>query len=262
VGECLRAKFVRMNVHALKPLTRAPDAGLAARGKPVARRGRKARGLTQTARLPVFEEDGRQEGAPQHGKGALFRMTRLQYLAHRPRRTLAALATVLVAVGITAASGASFTASSASPGNVFSTGTLHISSTKDNAAILTVGNMRPGDPASTGLVDIGNTGSLSGNFTLAHTTPNDSDTANPLSGKLNLVVADCGTFSGTTPPSCTGATPLYSGTLADMPGTPVSLGAFAGGVKHRYQFSVSLDSTADNAYQGDSSSTEFDFNAA
>jgi hypothetical protein len=188
-------------------------------------------------------------------------MSRLQVLVNRPRRTLAALATVLVAVGITAASGASFTASSASPGNVFATGTLTISSSKDNAAIMNVGGVRPGDPASTGLVDVQNTGSLSGAFTLAHTTPVDSDTSNPLSAKLNVVIADCGTWTGSTPPSCTGATTKYSGTLAALPSS-VSLSTWAGSEKHRYQFSVSLDSTAGNAYQGDSSSTEFDFNAA
>lgn len=189
-------------------------------------------------------------------------MTRLNVLVNRPRRTLAALATVLVAVGITAASGASFTASSASPGNVFATGTLSISNTATApGALLNVGNMRPGDPAQTGVVDIGNTGSLSGAFTLAHTAPVDSDTSNPLSGKLNLVIADCGTFSGSTAPSCTGATQLYSGTLAALPSS-VSLGNYAGGAKHRYEFSVSLDSTAGNPYQGDSSSTDFTFNAA
>ncbi|HEY7076725.1 MAG TPA: TasA family protein [Solirubrobacteraceae bacterium] len=188
-------------------------------------------------------------------------MSRLQVLVHRPRRTLAALATVLVAVGITAASGASFTASSASPGNVFATGTLAISNTAANTAILNVGNMKPGDAPQTGLVDIGNTGSLNGAFTLAHSTPVDSDTTNPLSAKLTVVIGDCGTFTGSTPPSCTGATQLYNGTLASLPSS-VSLGNFAGGVKHRYQFSVSLDGTAGNAYQGDSSATDFTFNAA
>jgi len=187
-------------------------------------------------------------------------MSRIHVLVRRPRRTLAALATVLVAVGITAASGASFTASSASPGNVFATGTLGITSSKDNAAIMNVGGMRPGDPASTGLVDIQNTGSLSGAFTLSQAHLTDSDTANPLSGKLNVVVADCGTWSGTSAPSCSGATTKYSGTLANL--SSVSLGTFLGGDKHRYQVNVSLDQTAGNAYQGDSSTTEFDFNAA
>ena len=188
-------------------------------------------------------------------------MTRLQVLVNRPRRTLAALATVLVAVGITAASGASFTASSASPGNVFATGTLTMSSSKDNAAIMNVGNLRPGDPASTGQVDIQNTGSLSGAFTMAHTAPSDSNASYPLSGKLGVVVSDCGTWTGSSAPSCTGATPLYAGTLSAMPAS-LTLGTFAPSAKHRYQVSVQLDSSADNHYQGGTSSTDITFNAA
>jgi Camelysin metallo-endopeptidase len=187
-------------------------------------------------------------------------MNRFKVLVNRPRRTLAALATVLVAVGLTAASGASFTASSASPGNVFATGTLSIASSKDNAAIMNVGGMRPGDPASTGLVDIQNTGSLSGAFTLAQTHLTDSDATNPLSGKLNVVVSDCGVWTGGTAPNCSSLTQKYSGTLGNL--SSVSLGTFLGGEKHRYQVSVSLDGTAGNAYQGDSSTTELDFNAA
>ena len=39
-------------------------------------------------------------------------------------------------------------------------------------------------------------GSLSGAFTLSRSNIVDSDGANPMSGKLNLVVKDCGDFSG------------------------------------------------------------------
>ena len=59
-------------------------------------------------------------------------------------------------------------------------------------------------------------------------------------------------------------TPLR-GTVAEMgtPGHTVSgLGTFAAGEKHRYQFTVQLDSSAGNVYQGDTSSVEFDWNAA
>jgi hypothetical protein len=41
-----------------------------------------------------------------------------------------------------------------------------------------------------------------------------------------------------------------------------SLGSFAGGDKRRYSFSVGLDGTAGDVYQGDSSSVEFDWNAS
>ena len=44
--------------------------------------------------------------------------------------------------------------------------------------------------------------------------------------------------------------------------TVSGLGTFGGGDKHRYRFRVTLDSSAGNAYQGDSSTTEFTWAAA
>ena len=190
-------------------------------------------------------------------------MSRLHVLARRPKRTLAALSTALVAVGVTVASGADFTASSANPSNTFSTGTLSINNSKEGSAILTASGMRPGDPATTGTVDIANSGSLSGAFSLSRQAPVDSDSSNPLSGKLNLVVVDCGAFAGATQPTCGDGDDVttYTGTIAAMTGSR-ALGTFAGGEKHRYKFSVSLDSTTGNAYQGGTSSVEFDWAAA
>lgn len=179
------------------------------------------------------------------------------------RRTLAALATALLAVSVTLASGANFTAQSANPANTFATGTLSISNSRENAAILTAAGLRPGDPASAGTVDIANTGSLSGAFTLSRRTPVDSDTANPLSSKLNLVVVDCGAFAGASAPACGDGDDVgrYTGTVASFT-SPVALGTFAAAEKHRYAFSVGLDASAGNAYQGDSSSVEFVWDAA
>jgi spore coat-associated protein N len=194
-------------------------------------------------------------------------MSRLAMLVRRPRATLGALATLLAATGLTVASGADFTAQSANPANTFTAGTLSMSNSADNAAILTASNLRPGDPASVGTVDIANTGSLSGAFTLTRGTPVDSDSANPLSAKLNVVVDDCGTFSGSTAPTCGDGDDAnkYTGTLADM-GTAghtiAGLGSFAGNDKHRYRFRVSLDGSAGNPYQGDTSTVAFTWNAA
>jgi spore coat-associated protein N len=193
-------------------------------------------------------------------------MSRLALLVKHPRRTLGALATVLAAAGLTVASGADFTASSANPSNTFTTGTLTMSNSADNAAVLTASNLRPGNSA-TGTVDIANTGSLSGAFTLTKSSVTDTDSANPLSGKLNVVVDDCGAFSGSTAPTCGDVDDVnkYSGTLADMStsGHGVNaLGTFAGNDKHRYQFRVTLDTSAGNAYQGDSSTAAFTWNAA
>jgi hypothetical protein len=194
-------------------------------------------------------------------------MTRFATLVRRPRRTLAALATVLAAGGLTVASGADFTAQSANPSNSFSTGTLSMSNSKDNATVLTASGLRPADAASEGTVDIANSGSLSGAFSLTRGAPVDSDTANPLSGKLNVIVDDCGTFSGSSAPACGDSDDVnkYMGTLVEM-GTGghaiAGLGRFVGGEKHRYRFRVGLDGSAGNAYQGDSSTVAFTFDAA
>jgi hypothetical protein len=118
------------------------------------------------------------------------------------------------------------------------------------------------------MVDIQNTGSLSGVFTLSRTAPVDSDGANPLSGKLNLTIVDCGVFNGTSAPVCgdgDDVTKYSGGTVAQMgtAGHLVSgLGTYAAAEKHRYEFSVQLDGSAGNAYQGDTSSVEFDWAAA
>ncbi len=189
-------------------------------------------------------------------------MSRLQVLVHRPRRTLAALATVLVAVGITAASGANFTATSANPNNTFAAGTLSIANSK--STIFTVSGMKPGGAAIPGTVDIENSGSTSGAFTLTRGTPVDNDADHPLSGKLNVTVVDCGAFSGSTAPTCGDPDDQtkYDGTLAGMgAGTPIdALGVYSGGEKHRYEFRVALDGSADNNYQGDTSTVAFTWN--
>jgi|1186.fasta_scaffold423842_2 hypothetical protein len=192
-------------------------------------------------------------------------MSRLKVLAGTPRMALGALVTLLLAAGAVIGSGADFTAASANPANTFATGTLSMVNSKANSAVLTASNLRPGGNA-TGDVDIQNTGSLSGTFALARGPVTDSDAVNPLSGKLALTVDDCGTFTGATPPSCTDGDEVtkYSGTIADM-GTAghavASLGSFAANAKHRYHFSVTLDSAASDAYQGATSSVRFDWSA-
>jgi hypothetical protein len=183
-------------------------------------------------------------------------VSRLSALAAHPRRTVAALAVVLAAVGITVGSGANFTASAANPANTFTAGTLNIGSST-SSALFNATNLRPGDTV-TGSVDIQNTGSLSGAFTLGTSSANDP---NGLLGQLDLKVEDCGVFSGSTAPTCTGSNIVYTGKANAVPAA-VSLGTFAGGAKHRYQFGVGLDSTADNNYQGDSSTVTFTWNAA
>jgi hypothetical protein len=189
-------------------------------------------------------------------------MSRYAFALRHPRRTLAALATVLAAGSLTVASGADFTAESASPLNTFATGTLTISNSKAGAAVLSATGLRPGGSAAPGTVDIANSGSLSGAFTLARSAPQDSDAVNPLSARLRIVIRDCGAFTGPTAPACgpgVGAL-VYDGTLAAMTARP--LGTFAGGEKHRFHFETTLDGAAGNEYQDDSSQTEFTWTAA
>jgi spore coat-associated protein N len=197
-------------------------------------------------------------------------LSRLQVLTSQPKLALGALLTLLLAATAVVGSGADFNATSANPANTFASGTLTIGNSKQGVAVLSASNLRPGEAAQTGDVDIENTGSLSGTFTLSKGTVSNTDTSNPLvdntgnplADKLNLVVVDCGTFSGSTPPTCGDGDDAqkYSGTIAAM--ATSNLGTYAAGAKHRYRFSVALDGTAGNAYQGDTSTVAFDFNAA
>jgi hypothetical protein len=194
------------------------------------------------------------------------RMTRLSIILSRPRRALAALATVLVAVGLTGASGADFTSQTANPSNVFTAGTLSMDNSKDNAAIFTASNLRPGDPATTGTVEIENTGSLSAPFTLSKGVVSHSDNAFPLEDVLNFTVVDCGDFSSGTPSCGDGDdVDIFTGGTLDEMGSvahPIAaLGTFAAGERHLYEFGVALDSSADDNYQGDSSTARFVWDA-
>jgi spore coat-associated protein N len=186
-------------------------------------------------------------------------MTTLNYVARRPGRALVGLAALLAAAAVAVGSGASFSASSANPNNTFAAGTLSILNSKEGLAVLTASNMKPGDSA-TGTVDVQNSGLLSGVFTLSRSNIVDSDGSNPLSAKLNLVVKDCGDFSSGTPTCDVGDPQKYSGTISAM--GSVALGTFAASEKHRYEFAATFDSSAGNAYQGDSSSVQFDWNAS
>jgi spore coat-associated protein N len=185
-------------------------------------------------------------------------MSRFKSLKANPRRSLAALATVLVAVGVTGASGADFTAQTANAGNTFATGTLSMSNDKAGA-ILTAANMKPGDPASTGEVKIKNTGTVAGTFKLTRGAVADSDSVNKLSTKLNLIVTDCGAdlLCNTSADNSN----KYTGTLAAMT-APITLSPnWASLEEHKYEFSVALDSSADNLFAGDNSVVPFTWDA-
>lgn len=185
-------------------------------------------------------------------------MHRLNALIAQPKRTLATLGAILAAVGVAVGSGANFTAQTANAANTFTAGTLSMTNSQAGA-VLSASNMKPGD-VTTGTVDIKNTGSVAGVFTLSRTALNDSDNANPMSAQLNVVVKDCGDFSSGTPTCDAGDPNRYSGTLAAMTGSQ-ALSTFAAGEEHRYQFTTTFASGAGNAYQGDSSTATFTWDA-
>jgi hypothetical protein len=181
-------------------------------------------------------------------------VTRLHALAAHPRRTLAALAVVLAAVGITVGSGANFTASSANAGNVFTTGTLVIAKSS-NSALLNMTNLKPGDTANS-TVDIQNTGTVAGDFTIKTANATGSSA---LLGQVDLTVADCGVFSGSTPPSCSSPTTKYSGKVSGLTGS--ALGTYAGGAQHRYVITATLPGSTNDTFQGLTAGTDFVWSA-
>ena len=183
----------------------------------------------------------------------------MKALSAHPKRALATLAALLGAAGAVLGSGAAFTAKAVNPDNTFTSGALTMSNSEDDAAILSTGALPPGG-TTTGTVDIENTGTVAGTMRLSRSELSDSDELNPLSTQLTLVVKDCGNFSSGAA-ECEAHDPvLYNGTLAAMT-SPSELGTFVPGEQHRYEFTIALDPWVGNAYQGDSSTATFKWDA-
>jgi hypothetical protein len=173
-------------------------------------------------------------------------LSRTAFIVRHPRRTLAALVTLVAAVGVAVGSGANFSASSANPSNTFSAGTLKIGNSQ-SSAILNASGLKPGQSA-TGTVDIKNTGSIDGDFSLSESNVTNSDAVHPLADQLQLDVVDTTTSA-----------PVYSGSLSGLP--TKALGTYHGGDQHTYQFTVTLPSSSGNDYQGGSTSVDFNWSA-
>jgi hypothetical protein len=182
-------------------------------------------------------------------------MSRIQALVHQPRLALSGLVTVALATAAVVGSGADFTASSASAASTFSTGQVKLDNSKENVAIFDATNLRPNGVAQSGTVDIKNTGTFA--ETMKVTRGSVSDDSPALAPKLNVVIKDCGLVASA---DCSTGAVKYSGTLAAM-GT-VTLGSYAIGDQHRYEFSASLDTSADNTYQGKTATAPFTFDAS
>ena len=186
-------------------------------------------------------------------------MTRKGLHVKHPRRTIAALATALVALSVAAGSGADFSSEAANPANTFTAGSLTIDDSRDGAAIFSPSNMKPGGTPQEGIVDIANSGSLPGVFTLSRDRLASTDTGtpnpSPFASKVNLTVTDCGDACGDA-----GDHVVYDGTLAGMD-ADIALGTFAAGEKHRFRFAAGLDSSTGNEYVSDSASARFVWDA-
>jgi spore coat-associated protein N len=190
-------------------------------------------------------------------------MSRTKVLRANPRRALAALATVLVAVGVTVASGASFTAQTANASNTFTAGTLTMSNSKGAGAILTATNMKPGDATTnaTGTVVIKNTGSLPGAFALSRSSLTDTPSGTPISGQINLSITDCGVDQLCGGVNSADDSSKFNSTLSSM-SSSIALGTWIANEQHTYQFVASLPLATPNTYQGASATAAFQWDAS
>ena len=175
-----------------------------------------------------------------------------------PLKLVSALFVLSLAAMMAVASGASFTSTSANAGNIVTAGNL-THSNSESGAILNVSGLKP-NHSDSGTVDIGNTGDTAGVFTLSKSNLVDSDTGNPLSAKLDLVVEDLGDPAAPTAP-----VEKYSGKLGAMGAR--ALGTWTSGEAHRYKFTVTFPdggtpsgpATGDNAYKGDNVTVDYNW---
>jgi hypothetical protein len=181
-------------------------------------------------------------------------MSRMKILLGRRRfHALATLAGVMVAISVVVGSGASFTAQTANPSNVFSAGTLAMSNTPTGMST-TISNMVPGDWHD-GTVVIQNTGTVQGHFYLEPVVITADSKG--FAAQLQLTITD---------PSL--ADPVvYTGTLAGL--GQRDLGTWAAGVSHTYSFKVSFPDQGrdangvglDNGFMGASTTAGFNWTA-
>jgi spore coat-associated protein N len=182
-------------------------------------------------------------------------MQRLGAVWHAsPRKLMGALLMLLLAAGMAVGSGASFTSSTASPGNVIATGALAVNNDRKSngieGAILTVANVKPGD-AVTGTVTVSNTGTVPGVFDVSMGAPVTGGSGANLADRLKLRIQSLdgsGTVTGTV---------LADTLISAVTTTP--LGTWAGNSNHSYRCTVIWPSglSGDNAYQASTLTLDF-----
>jgi spore coat-associated protein N len=158
------------------------------------------------------------------------------------RRILLALVTLLVALAVAVASGATFNASSANPGNGYASGTLTMDNSKTDKAIFSATNLKAGDTA-VGTVTITNTGTLQAAYRLTE------EATNPFTGNLlTLVITDT-----------TNGNVVYTGTLGQA--GSIELGTWDAKETRTYEFRTTLHIDADNDEQGKTATATYRWDA-
>jgi spore coat-associated protein N len=176
-----------------------------------------------------------------------------------PRKLMGALMMLLLAAGLAVGSGASFTASTASPGNMVTAGALTIDNNKKDSgtqsAIFNISDMRPGQ-SSSGTVTVTNTGSVPGVFNLALSGTTPGGAGSNLANRLHLKVEELDGLGAVT------GTPFADAVVNTM-GSTNALGTWNGGDSHTYKLTVSWPSglSGDDAYQGSTLQLDFAWNA-
>jgi len=159
---------------------------------------------------------------------------RLAWMRKNSKRLIIALILILVAAAVVTFSFSLFSSSSASPGNMVSSGSLAIDNDKEGVAVFTAAGLLPGE-AATGTVTIANVGESDGDFTLTASNLVDTPATPALSSQLTAVITD------------EAATQVYSGPLASL--TTVDLGTWAADETHTYTFTVTFAQAAGNEFQ-------------
>lgn len=176
--------------------------------------------------------------------------TRLSRELSRLTSTLAAgIVLGIITMSLIGGARATFTSSAGSTDNAFSTGTLVIGVTPATAAFH-VGNMAPGDSVAANLT-VRNGGSLPLIYRISASTPSPNILWTDATRGLQLTVRD---VTDPTHPQT-----IYArGPIATLSTAPVPLSPGAG---HTLEFRVELPAEADNAFQGQSLTVDFTFQA-
>jgi hypothetical protein len=152
--------------------------------------------------------------------------------------SLVVLALLAVALESLVFSDASYTAGSANPANVFTSGSLSHTNDREGTVIVDAADLRPGT-SKQGTVTITGTGTLTGAYVLVKGAVVDSPATPALSATLDILIQEQGA-----------AAPLYNGRVSLLPAS-LTLGSIAPGTTRTYTVRVTypLD-RANPALQG------------